>query len=363
MGSLTDELLSLEEPCEKLKKCGLPVYLYGTGDGADKISALLERNGVKISGVFASDGFVRDREYKGFRVRSLAEVEEKEGQIAAVLCFGLEPDEVHAVRKRLAKHLFLAPAVPVCGNTLLDRAFFTENGDKAERVMAWLRDELSKQLYRDVLCYSVTGDPKYLFLRDEKEAVLPPAGYYGHDGIHADIGAYDGDTANEFLAFSPDCKKVVAFEPDGANYRKLCAGTAGKRVEPVHAAVGEKEGFAAFDGRKGRGSRTGDTGEAVALRSLDGYFGFPFIGSAGEDVKSVKIDAEGEDANVLFGGANLITAKTPAVCVSAYHRGEDLVELPLLLKRMDYRYALYFRKKKCIPAWDTAFFAILQRNS
>ncbi|MBQ0091715.1 MAG: FkbM family methyltransferase, partial [Clostridiales bacterium] len=88
MGELTEFLLSLKEPHEILKERGLPVYLYGTGDGADKISAYLEEKGVKIRGVFASDGFVRDREYRGYRVRSLGEVEKEEGVTAAVQCFG-----------------------------------------------------------------------------------------------------------------------------------------------------------------------------------------------------------------------------------------------------------------------------------
>ena len=41
-------------------KAGRPVVLYGTGDGADKIMAVLEERGIPVSGIFASPGFVRD---------------------------------------------------------------------------------------------------------------------------------------------------------------------------------------------------------------------------------------------------------------------------------------------------------------
>ena len=46
---------------EKLKKLRTPVVLYGTGDGADRLIDDLNKLGVAVSGVFASDGFVRER--------------------------------------------------------------------------------------------------------------------------------------------------------------------------------------------------------------------------------------------------------------------------------------------------------------
>ena len=45
----------------KLKTEKKPILLYGTGNGADKILDECEKTGIKISGVFASSGFVRER--------------------------------------------------------------------------------------------------------------------------------------------------------------------------------------------------------------------------------------------------------------------------------------------------------------
>ena len=50
---------------ERLGESGLPIYLYGMGDGADKIRRALERYGLAPAGVFASDGFVRGHAYAG----------------------------------------------------------------------------------------------------------------------------------------------------------------------------------------------------------------------------------------------------------------------------------------------------------
>ena len=69
---------------QRLKEEKRPVLLWGTGNGADKILAELTRLGISVSGVFASDGFVRERYYQGFKVMSLAEAEEAFGDFAAL---------------------------------------------------------------------------------------------------------------------------------------------------------------------------------------------------------------------------------------------------------------------------------------
>ena len=65
-----------------------PILLYGTGNGADKILDELKRYDVKISGVFASSGFVRDRYFRGFKVMSLEQAEEVFGDFIALFSFG-----------------------------------------------------------------------------------------------------------------------------------------------------------------------------------------------------------------------------------------------------------------------------------
>ena len=46
---------------EILRTTDRPIVLYGTGNGGDKLISALEKIGRKPDGVFASDGFVRNR--------------------------------------------------------------------------------------------------------------------------------------------------------------------------------------------------------------------------------------------------------------------------------------------------------------
>lgn len=357
---ITDELLCLPSVYRRLKESGLPVYLYGTGDGADKILDDLTAEGVSVRGVFASQGFVRERTFRGFPVESLDDVEAREGRIAAALCFGLEGEEAFDFLRPIGeKHLLVSPAVPVYGEGRLDHAMVEKYAEDIERIYDWLADNLSKDLYRRVLAYHLTGDLSYLECPGETN--VAPAEYFLHTKTHLDVGAYDGDTALEYLQNNPACEKIIAFEPNPQTFRKLQRNVDPARVECILAACGAKDGFASQRG-SGRGSRL-EVGEGeVAVRCLDSVCGYPYVRSRGIPVGSLKIDAEGEDLPVLRGSANLITACRPSLCVSAYHRAEDLIRLPLVMKRLDYKSKLYFRKKPYVPAWDTVFYLIPQKQ-
>ena len=87
---MINELLERAVPvCERIKASGLPVMLYGTGDGAVKISAYLKENGITPRGFVASDGFVRGQSFAGSRVLRLSEAERSLGRFCAVICFGI----------------------------------------------------------------------------------------------------------------------------------------------------------------------------------------------------------------------------------------------------------------------------------
>ena len=57
-----------EDLWQYLSRTEKPIVLYGMGDGADKIIAHLERCGLHISGVFASDERASHKQFAGFAV-------------------------------------------------------------------------------------------------------------------------------------------------------------------------------------------------------------------------------------------------------------------------------------------------------
>ena len=93
-----------------LKDTNKPIVLYGMGNGADKIIAVLESFGIEFKGVFASDGFVRNKLFHGFKISSYSELKEKFGEMIVLLCFGSSlPDVIDNIKKLQASKNFMHP--------------------------------------------------------------------------------------------------------------------------------------------------------------------------------------------------------------------------------------------------------------
>lgn len=346
--------------CETLLSEKRAIVLYGMGTGAEKIYSYLKRHNIEIKGIVASDGFVRGNSFLGFRVKSIAEAENELGDLCLVLCFGLEGERSRFLAGIPKRHRLVSPNLPVFGENACDKAFILENAERFERVLGYLSDELSRKIFIALLKYNATGDISYLEIANSND---PPKEFFAHNARHIDVGAYDGDTVAEFIKNSSDYSDIVAFEPDPSTYKKLCANVAGYRaVIAENSAVGSKNGKIAFSSGGGRASHSGEGGETVGCISVDSYCGYTHIGANGVRVGSIKIDAEGMDKNVIYGAVNTIYCCKCAVSVALYHRAEDIIELPLLLKKHYHKYDFYIRKKEYVPAWDVFLYAIPRRN-
>ena len=79
---------------ERAKETEKPILIYGTGNGADKILDELQRLDISVSGIFASDGFVRNRTFRGFPVMGYTQAKEKFGEFLTLISFGSQRQEV-----------------------------------------------------------------------------------------------------------------------------------------------------------------------------------------------------------------------------------------------------------------------------
>ena len=105
-----------------------PILLYGTGNGADKIIDEMERRRLSPAGVFASDGFVRRRDFRGMPVTSYSEAIERFGEDVVVLAaFGSPRAEVLDFLDSLsARHTLFIPDVPLFADDAANELFTPE---------------------------------------------------------------------------------------------------------------------------------------------------------------------------------------------------------------------------------------------
>ena len=83
----------------------------------------------------------------------------------------------------------------------------------------------------------------------------------------------------------------------------------------------------------------------------------------GRQVSHMKLDVEGAEYEALSGAAETIRKWRPKLFVAAYHRDSDLWWLPLLLWKLNEKYAIYLRKHPYVPAWELNFLAVSENDT
>lgn len=340
-----------QELWKYLKTAQKPIVLYGMGNGADKIIAVLEKNGIEINGVFASDGFVRDKYFHGFKISSYDELKSKFGDMIVLLCFGSSRPEVMENILRIANEQELyAPEVPVIAGGLFNEAYYNANKQAFDFVYSRLSDELSKKTFENVIKYKLSGKINYLlecqvttdepynsFLKLKNENFI-------------DLGAYNGDTVAEFINHTQNYTHITAVEPDIKTFKKLTKNTENlPNIELINACVSDKCGLLPFAMKGGRNSSLNDSGTLLKSITVD---------SLEQNATYIKMDVEGEEVGAILGAKETILKTKPKMLISAYHRTDDFIKIPQTVLGIRDDYKIYLRHFKSLPAWDTNFYFI-----
>ena len=338
-----------------LKQTKKPIYLYGTGNGADKILDELIRRGISVTGVFASDGFVRNRMFRGYKVISFSEAVQTHPDMTALVCFGSQLPSVMDNIKKIGEACELyAPDVQVVGdNEVFDLEYAKRHSAELTDAYNMLADDLSKKVFENVVFYKLTGKLEYLFECETEKAETYSLLSLQSGDSYLDLGAYNGDTVLEFIEYTGEKhQKIIAVEPDKKNFRKLSENTKEiANITLINAGIGETKGEMLFSMKGGRNSVCSDEGILIAKESVDSILN-------GEKITYIKMDIEGLEADAIKGAVNTLKTYRPKLNIAAYHRNEDLFTIPLLLKEINPEYKIYLRHHPYIPAWDTNFYVI-----
>ncbi len=337
-----------------LKETDKPIVLYGMGNGAEKILDILENIGVHVSGIFASDGFVKPKIFRGFTLESYSSIKERLREMIVLVAFGSARSEVLENIKRISLEQELyVPEVAVYGGGLFNLRFAKENKQRLERIYNLLADDLSRKTFSDLIYYKITGNPEYLYSCE----ISPDEAYSSFlhlddNETFVDLGAYNGDTVLDFIErANGKYSKIYALEPDRKSFSKLLKSTENiANIECINACVSDFVGTVDFSMRGGRNSSIGG-GAPTNCTTVDAIL---------EDngATLIKYDVEGEEIAAIRGSRKTILESKPKLQIAAYHRIEDIFSIPeeILSLRDDYK--IYLRHNPYLPAWDTNYFFI-----
>ena len=334
---------------ESLTSSTLPVVIYGTGNGADKVLDELERLCFSPSAIFASDGFVRNRQFRGYPVLSYNQIKEIYGDFTVAVSFASSLENViENIKKISAEHTTLVPCVPVYGTKILNKEFIREFKNELNEAYNLMADDESKRVFAGAVNFQLSGKLDYLWnITSSREDAFDKILRLGQDECYVDLGAYKGDTVDEFLFFSKGkYNHITALEPNLKVYRKLCENCRQlNNTALINGAIWNKKTEMLFDNKAGRGAHTSEGNSMVECYTIDEI-------CADVTPTYIKMDVEGAEYEALLGGADTIKKYKPKLNIAAYHRCEDIFKLPLLIKSLNPDYKIYLRKHPYIPCWD-----------
>lgn len=334
-------------------------FIYGTGDGADKLLDYLMSNGIEVHGVCVSDDFYKERIFRGMKVLPISVATKENDLPLFMMAFGVkETDKIYKLSKEIN---LIYPEMPVCDTPPFTKKTVLKNEEKIKKAYSLLADEKSRHVYENIIQFRLSGDISLL-----KECETPPEEGYelilkpDREEIIFDCGAYKGDTIDDFLKYSNKVSELYAAEPCPKSFEKLKEKHGDFNL--YNCAIGKEDGSAEFIFSRGRGSTLANNGKLTAgklktvpIKTVDSIL-------CGRPCTVIKYDVEGNEADSISGSVETIKKYRPDLLVASYHKGEDIFNLPLLIDELFGGYKIYLRHHPCLPSWETNVYAVWEKQ-
>ena len=335
---------------KKIMETDLPVVMYGTGNAADRLITLLGERGVRISGVFVSDEFVRSRTFHSFRTLSYSRAKEIFGRMAVVMGFGTHDEKVIGKIKTIAaENEFYCPCLLSDENGQpFDSEYYLSHKSDFDYFRNALTDSKGREVFDSIVSFRLSGDISFLLPVEEETEESWRNLSISDDETFVDIGAYDGDTIERFITLTKGkYREIIGFEPDLRSFRKAQRRLEGReRITLCNELLSDKEESVAFSEGEGRGNTRSLSGKERRTVTLDSML-------EGKRPTLLKFDAEGDEEKILEGGRRIIVEAGPKLILSVYHRIDDFWVLLRKIRELHPAYSKFtLRTAFSLPDWD-----------
>ena len=303
------------------------VVVFGAGEGGSFAASELSKKGVMVKSVFDNDsskwGGLLDKQWnieKPWPTNELIAI----GSIYAI-------DIAKQLKNMDCSYTYYGPCFD------RDRFFF---GDLPRDEIQWLTDEMqdpeSLSVLSGLLEFRQTADPLSLFV-SSYDLYQHPMVKARADMVIVDGGAWEGDTAENFLEQTNNRCTVVCFEPDEKSLAAIDHGNVLKVAKGLFSRDGSV-GFATGE----NSSQSHVVDEIESANKIDVIQLDTFKAEFGHPIDLIKLDIEGAERNAIIGSSNVLSGDAPDLMISLYHRYDDLWVIPLLIKEInpDYRFFL-----------------------
>lgn len=217
------------------------------------------------------------------------------------------------------------------------------NKEHYAQILDLLTDNLSKEIYANIVLYRNTLDISYtqkafeLSLKEGKQDFdRIVVDRLDEEYTFYDVGGFDGESTVDYITHIGNYNKIYFFEPDKLIIKNAMSKLCDKEnIVFVEAGVGEKRGTNSFTSTgKGDDTFLGE-GEEIEIVALDDFV---------DSHKSyIKMDIEGYEMSALIGAKQCIKRYKPMLSISVYHLPGDIYRIIQLVLSWNPGYRIYMR--------------------
>lgn len=165
---------------------------------------------------------------------------------------------------------------------------------------------------------------------------------YSDQEVFVDAGCYDLGTTADFARLCKGLRKVYAFEPDPVNYKNCLKRLESERpwlpeITMLPYGTWSSSTELSFASTADGCAHIGSGESVIKTAAIDD------IVEESDKITFIKMDVEGAELESLKGAEKIIKRDRPKLAVCIYHKPEDIITLPLYIKKLVPDYKLYLR--------------------
>ncbi len=360
--------IAAERSAERLSAhLTLGAWIYGAGNYGQRVARLMKEKNLPVLGFIDQRGATLS-EIAGLPVFTPQSFPRERAEnrcfVLGVFNEAMDADNILNFAKSLpfAARLWNADIPEVFGPEansvwLSSRSYLLDHIDALRSVAAALSDQASLDTFSGLLTYRFTGEPSD-FPEYNYHTQYMPTDLPGFDRpiTFVDGGAFNGDTGAMLHNHGVAISSWIAFEPDVRNFHDLTVTARKLGIPATLFPCGLSDGLhqASFVDNQGLGSHIarGAEPDVITIQCMA-------LDDAVPNLKPdfIKLDIEGAELAALNGMAKLVANNAPRLAICAYHKPQDMWEIPQKMLELTSNAPLYLRQH-LINGWETVFYSI-----
>jgi len=326
---------------EEIKNSNKPLVLWGAEKCAQNIMRILSKNNIFIDAVFDNLEYSSKRYFNEFEILSFEKICQKYDNFSILHAFGNQD--------LIEKYIDNPQVINVYAlfdindfDMLFSKEFITENLDELLILKNDLKDEFSKKSLDAYIKSRTNSDWQYIkpFLANRE--CFPEFMNFSENETIVDCGAFTGDTLEQYYNQVGSFNYYYALEPNPYNSEKLRDKVKNLRlnnVDIIEVGSWNEKGKLTFFLNGDQTNLTFDkesqSASNINVDTIDNICKC--------NASFIKMDIEGAEKQAILGAVNTISTQRPKLAISVYHKKDDLISIPKIIKSLYPDYQFYFR--------------------